>query len=672
MKTTNFKYYHLLQTFLKKISTLISQLIDKILIIIKINSSFINKKNNILTYIILITLVTTIFIRLDFIIPIINSFLPYEIELCLRLTSALYSVLSTFISIVSIKSFFSLTVGKYKNKIQIENKTYYLYTLYFLYILLVNSILYIINYKSILSLNIDYLIWIYIFSSIISLIIGLYYIFYKFELKLDLNKTISLSGKICLFTFLIIYFSLFISLRTGVLFNYLPENNFIVKTILCESSDDMNNIFQKLKDSNTDKITSDDSKINLSNSSNISNTANTHAAVGNTNTQFIDNNNTGTISNVNNTQIPTPNNTNSTSITTSLKITKESSSNKEATKFIVEEELTTSFSKNSSNNSIEKLIKEGFGVFTNIKPMNQKSFESLKIQQPLNDSFSTLNRNFLGMDSNNSLNVIRPKTPSINTISSINDSPITIKSDTNINYLNNYPKSPTSTLNVDKKLPNIPSSETSTLNINKKLPDDFLKKNISELSLKNVDSMQTKKTSLRRIYSLPFIRKSYSESLIKHLDGIWDIRMDINAKNEIVIPNDIKNLNSNRLKLNNSYLLLDIVNNNVNSLLNVNSPQLGDIVKPYLWIEYDASKPKSKGFIFVEKNEISDYYNFEFIGAKNKYELVSYLNSDKHKIDGNFSKKNIVMKLTLKKNIEDKYLWSFTHWCTILNKNLKI
>lgn len=76
-------------------------------------------------------------------------------------------------------------------------------------------ILYIINYKSILTLNIDYLMLIYMLTSIISLIIGLYYILYKYEFKLDLNKKISLSSKICLFTFFIIYISFLIGIRTG-------------------------------------------------------------------------------------------------------------------------------------------------------------------------------------------------------------------------------------------------------------------------------------------------------------------------------------------------------------------------------------------------------------------------------------------------------------------------
>lgn len=613
-----------------KLLNLISKFLDKIFIIIKMNSSYI--KNNTLTFIILISLVATILIRLDLIIPIINKFLPYEFELSLRLTSVLYSVLSVFISIISIKSFSTLTIRKYNYKNDIDYKTFSLYTLYFIYILLVNSILYIINYKSISSLNIDHLILIYIFLSVISLIIGLYYILYKFEFKIDLNKTISLTGKICLFTIFTIYLTFFLGLKTGFFINYFSETNFIVKTIMCESTDDIGNINDKL---------SDDSKINLSNSSNISNTANTHAAVGNTNTQFINNNNTGTISNVNNTQTPVSNN-NSTSVTATItkKFTKEYSNNNEFTKLTMEEEFTSSFNKNTSNNnSIEKLIKDSLGIFTNHKPMSQKSFD---IQEPINDSFSTINRNFLGIDANNTLAVIRPKTPSINTLSSINESPI----------------SPTSTLNINKKLPELPKSELQT-NISD-----------SDLNSKNFTTHKSKKNSflIRKMKSLPaLIKRPYTDSLIIHLDETWNnYGIVINDNNEIVIPDNIKSLNSNQLKLNDNHELF--IKNIDNLFTNFDDKLFNEYnLKNYFWIEYDAKKNNHKGFAFIEIIGNSKIHSF--IGAKNKYELISYLNSDKHKINGFYSKRNIDMKLTLQKNISDKSLWTFNTWCEILNKS---
>ena len=52
----------------------------------------------------------------------VNYYLPYELELSLRLTSALYSIISIFLIIINIKTFLELTANK-KN-IQIDNKIY--------------------------------------------------------------------------------------------------------------------------------------------------------------------------------------------------------------------------------------------------------------------------------------------------------------------------------------------------------------------------------------------------------------------------------------------------------------------------------------------------------------------------------------------------------------------
>nr|ARI44257.1 hypothetical protein [Lentinula edodes]QEN73908.1 hypothetical protein [Lentinula edodes]UZS77749.1 hypothetical protein [Lentinula edodes]UZS77799.1 hypothetical protein [Lentinula edodes]UZS77849.1 hypothetical protein [Lentinula edodes] len=101
-----------------------------------------------------------------------------------------------------------------------------MYFVYFIFILMVNFILYIINYKFILLLNIDYLVSIYFLLSLFSLFLGMYYIFYKFKFKFDVNKTISLTGKFCLSFFIIIYSGIFIGLKTGYLMNIF-ENSFI-------------------------------------------------------------------------------------------------------------------------------------------------------------------------------------------------------------------------------------------------------------------------------------------------------------------------------------------------------------------------------------------------------------------------------------------------------------
>lgn len=94
MKTTK-----ILNFFKLKIFWPILNSIDNILIIGKISTSSIQKHKT-LTILIFRCLHTTILIRLDYVWPILKSYLSYEVELSLRLTSALYSIISIFISII--------------------------------------------------------------------------------------------------------------------------------------------------------------------------------------------------------------------------------------------------------------------------------------------------------------------------------------------------------------------------------------------------------------------------------------------------------------------------------------------------------------------------------------------------------------------------------------------
>jgi hypothetical protein len=646
----------------------------------RINTSSINK-NNTLTLLILITLLTTILIRLDYVIPIMKSLLSYELEISLRLTSALYSILSIFISIISLKSFVVLTVDKYKKKFSMDNKAYLIYTFYFMYMLIISFILYIINYKSIQSLNIDYLVLVYLSATFISYNIGIYYILFKYEFKLDLNKTSSLTGKLCIISFILIYSSIFIGLRYGYLINFL-ENNFIFNKILCESSNgDTNNILNNLKDPNQDKIS--DSKINLSNASNISNTANTKASlVGNSNSNnlIVEN---STISNVNTSPLPnSTNNQSAINVTASLKRTKEiytssgSGENNEVTQITVTDELSASFNNiNNSNNSSQKsinnsneyvsFIKKGFSLVTN--PIQRKSLNST----PFRDSFSSSNSNFLGRNP-----LVRPKTPSISSAYST-DLPLRL----NTNNLNNSnPEISPHTATTIKPSPITPSTITknfkndlTNFNIDKdlpKIPGD-LNGDVEDLKINDnsLNSTNTKNNILRKVRSLPFLKHTYDKDLVIFLDNHWkSIGLSINNKNEIELPNNIKNLSDDQFKLNSNNALMKVVNTNMRQLFEDN-PILDDKLKDKFWIEYDAKYKKNKGFVFIEKDNYN--YKYEFIGVKNKFELVSYLNSDSHKIKGIFIQRNIVMKTTLQNNIKDQYLWSFSDWCTTFNRNIK-
>jgi hypothetical protein len=221
--------------------------------------------------------------------------------------------------------------------------------------------------------------------------------------------------------------------------------------------------------------------------------------------------------------------------------------------------------------------------------------------------------------------------------------------------------SPISTLNIEKELPKIPmednsSSKKSIIKKVKSVPL-FRKKTYENISF----PFFNKKT-----YSDSF-EKTYSDSLISNLESHFNQFGLILDKNHIIVlPGNVKILNDLSLNLPDENL-----GNNMNKLFG-NKLQLDEKQKGNFWIEYDSNNTKNKGFIFMEMIERDHNFCYEFIGAKNKYELVSYLNQDSHKINDTFKSRNIDMKLTLQKNIKDKELYSFTTWCSILNKDFKI
>lgn len=122
-----------------------------------------------------------------------------------------------------------------------------------------NVVIYYINYCSIVLLDVECLKYSYITFSIISLIFGICYIIYNNKfITIEFNKMLSLTGQICLFTFIFIYISLIISLRTGLLFNYLDKFNelFFKKLglfnkIYCESTGS-NNVNDLMRDKSKD------------------------------------------------------------------------------------------------------------------------------------------------------------------------------------------------------------------------------------------------------------------------------------------------------------------------------------------------------------------------------------------------------------------------------------
>ena len=630
-------FLHKIQYFLKQnILNNLSKFIEKIYIIMKINTYSINR-NNTLTFVILITLITTILIRLDFVIPVIRKFLSYELELSLRLTSALYSIISIFISILSIKYFTDLTIGKIKHKIEICNGTYNMYIFYLIYILMVNSILYFINYKSLLSLNIDYLVLIYFTLSSFSLIIGLLYIFYKYEFKLDLNKTLSLTGKICLFTVITIYISLFIGLRTGYLINFLENNSFLNK-ILCESTSD--DILNGIKDPNQDKISSE-TKYDFSNAKDLLNNANVESVVGNSNSSLVVGQN-NTISNVSITTPQTSTGTaeNSSNISTTFKRTSEYVKDKGKTgcnKITIKDEFTTTLNKSSNNSSMSDFIKDVLGVFNDPLRNNNEAFYSTGNKRPDSfktkaDSFGTNSseQKFFGKGSNSSLNNVNESLPSLYSQESAKRLPLKLETNftkstpvlSSPNFTKSSPVLSSNFLSPSTTAVTSSLSPTSNFNINKDLPQILIKENINEGNINGniqaniYDNVQTRKSFIKKIRSMPFLRKPYSNKLITLLDYHWNLAgMEINKDNEIVLPHNIKNLSDIQLRL-------KILNEsdkynvafNINKLFSYKS--LNDDMSNSFWIEYDSNNKKIKVLYSLKKNYIMSILTLNLLELK--------------------------------------------------------
>jgi hypothetical protein len=197
---------------------IINRFINKLFTVISINKS--PFKNKIFSILLLIRIISSLILRLDFIINLFNK-IPSEIMINIKLISALYSIILIFLLMINIKQCIEIIKIYFNNyfitneyNIKLDNSLLFLYLLYILYIILLNIILSIINYYSILSLNIEYFEIIYLSLLIISLLTGIYYSIYKFNSEFDLYKSLSLTGKICFIGFIIIYAGIFIFLIT--------------------------------------------------------------------------------------------------------------------------------------------------------------------------------------------------------------------------------------------------------------------------------------------------------------------------------------------------------------------------------------------------------------------------------------------------------------------------
>jgi hypothetical protein len=335
---------------------IINNSINKLFIVFTINKS--PFKNGYFGILLLIGIITSLIIRLDYIVNLLHN-LPYELMVSLRLTSALYSILLLFLLVINIKQFKDF----YKHYFKLENKKIsilILYNLKFSYFSIVSLIIFIINYYSIISLNILYLDIIYLSLSFISLITGIYYSIYKFNSEFDLNRTLSLTGKITFFSFILIYLSLFIGIRTGIIIEWFKEYELFEK-IYCESSNP-NNLNSRLRNGEDGTI----STITNNSGSNIGNR--------DSNSLISSINNTGDSATVSNVTInPASNNTPviTATITTTLTRTEtiNTSVNGLNNNIPSSQDLTPPVytSNNPNNNYLGLLLsqkgKEAFGIF---------------------------------------------------------------------------------------------------------------------------------------------------------------------------------------------------------------------------------------------------------------------------------------------------------------------
>jgi hypothetical protein len=696
----------------------ISYIINKFLVIININKfPFKGVKLSIL---ILILVITSLIIRLDYIFNILKN-ISYEVEFIIRICSALYNIFSLFVLILGFKYFILLSKYYFKRKsykIKIENSNYYLYLLYFVYMLFANVILYILNYYSIISLNIQYLEFIFLFSTSISLIFGVYYSVYKHAYEIDLNRSISLFGKICLTTLFIIYLSFLIGIKFNLFSDLFSkwENLGIIKKVYCEgNSGGSNNIDSKLKAPDDSKITSDKTRYNFTNA---------------TNNIVAGDNSTITNNNINPGQSSTP----QVKATISKKevITSTIIGSKSfRTQTVSREELTTIYdnsSNNSSKSSLSFYTREAFNMFNT--PLKSHSVErsadfSLRILGKTKEDSPFLREGIAGIINN--LDQYKDLPPVNNTpLSQLSDLPylnqVSPVEEENELFIKQESKSELSHLNVsptelvteevrskwskstnslvkealviqdkiinvrDKELPSISTGEVKS-NFKSKIFNFFSLKKVFGGRLDSVTSVQPTVKIINKLNKLPLASSqpnlqhdgialvpelknsstqvNFSSYLTESPEsGIYDINYSKSkiAKRFKSLPDLIKH---NNKSLSTENILSDYKYINYvlrHTLGTANSGALFEYSDNNLWIEYDSQIENKRGFIFVNRNKINPKeFDFELVPVKQYENLSNYLNIHGEK----YRNKEIMIKAT-----EAIYYYKLNDIKTIFNPTI--
>ena len=387
----------------------------------------------------LLGIFSSIIIRFDYIFKILSE-LPYELMLSIRLASALYNILIIFLLIINIKYCIELIKLYYNNILKniktrkVDKSIMIIYMLYFIFILIVTIILSIFNYYSILSLNIVYLDFIYIISSIISLILGIYCSasgcgagpHTQLNVEIDLNKSLSLTGKICFVSFILIYVSLFIGIRSGggaIIFDFLNKFE-LFGEIHCDTTSPNN-------ESLNNRLRSGAGEDSISTITN-----NSGSNIGNTRSSISSSINVGdnaTASNITINPNNTPNNNQPTIIatrtvsTTETIISPSSAVNNSSSSATVNSNLNNPLldngnpprytNNNNSLNLIEKgksVVRDSVGIFTDSNSPLFSNSSNDKLSQL--DNNSLLNSNKAVEDSSSAVETISFITPLIETL----------------------------------------------------------------------------------------------------------------------------------------------------------------------------------------------------------------------------------------------------------------
>jgi hypothetical protein len=224
----------------------------------------------------LVGIISSIIIRYNHFNLLILDY-PGYINNSIRIISILYSLFLFFNYLIITANAFKLINFFYEYKeMNLTNNSNIIfigYYLYYFYITFVTSFVVVINYCSFLKIGILH-IYSYFFLIFIIFILATYFIYYKIEFIYNIDKQLTFTGKIILFSMFTLFFMYLYSIYTGTMIKFIQHLS-PFKTIYCESTsaqveNDLNNLVtdtSKIINSNN----TDSTNVNGNNNSNIGN-----------------------------------------------------------------------------------------------------------------------------------------------------------------------------------------------------------------------------------------------------------------------------------------------------------------------------------------------------------------------------------------------------------------